>query len=203
MKKSMFFGSFILLAFIPAYLYAQEVQIPTIEIRGSQDKVPAIVKEAILKDFGEGHKPMVWVTNNTIFRRGDLEEITGTDNKVEQSYLIYIETSTGSTLNAHYSLDGKLLSSKEYIKNFKPANKIMMALQNSEYKDWGIKKNFHIIKASSKGVENERYSLIMKKGKQKRTVYVKENGADKATVYGDSNDLLKLEKQVEIADVNW
>ena len=47
----------------------------------------------------------------------------------------------------------------------------MSTLQNSEFKDWGMKKYFHLIKYSSKGIEKERYALVMTKGNEKKTNY--------------------------------
>jgi len=192
-----------MLAIFPALLSAQDIQLPTIEIRASQDKVPLMVKEAVLSDFGESHKPMVWVTDNSLFKRGEWEQITNIEDMDVLSYSVNVKTSTGCTLNAVYTPDGKLISSREYFRNFTPAQKILMALQNSEYKDWGIKKSFHVIKASSKGIENERYALILKKGSDKKTVYIKENKGEKATVYSEPNNRMISLRKWDLADGNW
>jgi hypothetical protein len=194
MKKSMLFWSFVVLALFPAYLFAQDIQLPTIEIRAGQDKVPARVKDALLNDFGEGHKPFVWVTNNSLFRMNNWEQSSGVENKEIYSYSIRTKTSTGSTLDALYTQDGKLISSREYLKNFKPSQNVLLALQNSEFKDWGIKKNFHLIKSSSNGIEKERYALEMIKGKDKKTVRFDAKSGILAVVPGE----LK-----ELADLDW
>jgi hypothetical protein len=194
MKKSMLFWSFVVLALFPTYLFAQEIQLPTIEIRAGQDKVPARVKDALLNDFGEGHQPFVWVTNSSLFRINGLEQGINLENMEVYSYSIRTNTTAGSSLDAVYTPDGKLISAREYLKNIKPSQNVLLALQNSEFKDWGMKKNFHLIKYSSKGIEKERYALVMIKGKDKKTVHLDANGAMLAVVPGE----LK-----ELADIGW
>lgn len=194
MKKSIFFGSLLMVAFSPAYLFAQEIKLPTVEIRVSQDKVPAQVKEAILNDFGEGHKPIAWVTNNSQFDTYAWEQSTNIENVDVFNYAIHTKTTAGSTLDAVYTSDGKRINSKEHLINFKPGLNIMLALQNTEFKDWGVKKSLHSIKVSSSGSEKERYALIMKKGNAKKTVYLDSNGRMLANLEGE---------HLELADANW
>ena len=79
-----------MLAIFPALLSAQDIQLPTIEIRASQDKVPLMVKEAVLSDFGESHKPMVWVTDNSLFKRGEWEQITNIEDIRSQANDVFL-----------------------------------------------------------------------------------------------------------------
>jgi hypothetical protein len=190
MKKSMLFGSFVMLAFSPTYLCAQDIQLPTVEIRVTQDLVPKVVKEAVLKDFGEGHNPIVWVTPQSLFDTYEWAQSTNVDNLDIYYYALQCKTTVGSTLYVVYSPEGKLINSKEVIKNFRPELRIMLALQNTEYKDWAISKDLLVKKVSSNGSEKERYALMMKKGNAKKTIFLDAKGSMLA-----NND--------DVADVNW
>jgi hypothetical protein len=194
MKKSTLFGSFVMLALIPAYLFAQEVKLTTVEIRVSQDLVPAKVKYAVLNDFGISHKPFAWVSSSTLFDTYEWSQITNPNNLDIYSYGLHSTTTAGSTLDANYTADGKLINSREYIRNFKPSRNIMLALQNTEYRDWGIKRDYHLIKLSSTGSEKERYALIMIRGNKKQTVFLDSNGGILAERRGDHG---------ELADLDW
>ena len=172
----MLFWSLLMLASFPAYLCAQETQLPTIEIKVSQDKVPLEVKQALLKDFGEGHQPLAFVTANSLFDTYAWEQTTNTENLEVYNYSLSTRTSSGSSLDANYTPDGKLISSREIVKNFKPDQSILMALQNSEYKDWVINNDFLLRKVLPNGSEKGRYSLVMSKGNEKKTIYFDVNG---------------------------
>jgi len=194
MKKSTLFWSFVILAVFPAYLGAQEIQLPTVEIRVNQDLVPAKVKDAVLNDFGVGHKPIEWVNSNTIFNASQWTQRSDVNTLDIHSYSLRVKTDNGSSLDAFYTADGKLINSREYLKNFKPSQEILMTIQNSEYKDWGISKDFHLIKVSSTGSSTERLGFVMKKGKEKKTVYFDENNRILAVESGDHGELADLDR---------
>jgi hypothetical protein len=194
MKKSKFFGSYLMLAFLPAYLCAQNIQLPTVEIKVSQNLVPQAVKEAVLKDFGEGHKPIVWVTNETLFSADVWAQSANIENLDVYNYGLHSQTSTGCSLDAFYTLDGKLINSREYLKNIRPDIHIMQALQGTEYRDWSINKDFLVRKISSGGTEKERITLIMQKGSAKKTIQLDNNGKMIASQEGE---------HAELADANW
>jgi hypothetical protein len=194
MKKSMLLGSIFTLALSPAFLNAQEIKLPTVVINVSQDKVPLKVKEAVLNDFGGDHKPITWVTTHSIFSTYDWEQSTNVDNLDVYSYAIHSQTSNGCTLDAAYTPDGKRINSRESLRNFRPAQSILNTLQNSEYKDWAINKDFLVRKVSSNGSEKERYALLMKKGNQKKTILLDSNGKILANQRGE---------HLELADANF
>ena len=107
------------------------------------------------------------------------------------SYAIHSKTTAGDALDALYSADGKKISSREFYKNFRPSEKIMLALQNSEFKDWGIAQDYHLIKALSNGKEKERYELVMRKGDEKKFLYFDQNGE------------LLSNKNIALAEAEW
>jgi len=167
--KNLFVASVLLLGFFTAYAQKQQVQqLPALEVKVSQDKVPAKVKEAFIKKFGDGHQPFAWVSGPSDFNTYRLESLNPESTDIEQ-YSMHTRATNGSTLDVYYSADGKLLSSRENLKNFRPEHHIMVSLQNTEYKDWALSKNFRVIKISHKGDEKERYGFVMKKGKEKKT----------------------------------
>jgi hypothetical protein len=194
MKKSMLFGNLLMLVAFPAILYAQEVQLPTVEVKINQDLIPARVKEAVLNDFGPGHKPIAWVGNNTIFNASDWARNTDVYNLDVFSYSLRVKTNNGCTLDAAYTTDGRLINSREYLKNFRPSFDILMALQNSEFKDWAINKDFHLIKVSSSGSAQERLGLVIMKGREKKTIYFDENSRILAVESGDHGELADLDR---------
>jgi hypothetical protein len=176
MKKSNLLGMFVMLALLPAYLQAQHINLPTMVIKVSQDKVPLKVKEAFLKDFGEGHKPFAWATAQTLFDTYEWEQRTNVKNMEIYTYALHTETTVGSSLDAVYTADGKLINSRELVKDFEPPRNILSALQNSKYKDWVIAKDFHIIKISNGSNEKEHYDFRLTKGNAKKTVYFDKYG---------------------------
>jgi hypothetical protein len=192
MKKSMLFWSFVMLAVFPAYLGAQESH--EVVIQGSRDLVPAKVKQALLNDFGESHKPLAWFTNSTLFNDNEWRHSINVETQEIYKYAIHVKTSAGSSLYVEYAPDGKRILSREYLKNFRPAPQIMRALQNNGYRGWGLKETSQLIKASSNGPEKERYALLMAKGKEKKTVFVDGNSRLLAVQPG---------KHLELADLNW
>jgi len=192
MKKSTFFWCFIMLVVFPAYLYAQESHEAV--IMGSKDIVPAKVKEAVLNDFGASHQPFAWVDNASFFNSEEWIKSTNVEKLEVITYVIRTKTTNGSSLDAVYAADGKLISSREYLKNFRPDRNIMLALQNTEYKDWGLKKTSQLIKVSSTGSEKQRYALVMMKGKEKKTLYIDENNKVLAVVPGEHATLADLDR---------
>jgi hypothetical protein len=198
MKKSMLFGSFLMLALVPAFVFAQNIKLPTVEIRVNQDLVPAKVKIAVMNDFGANHKPFAWIENNTVFNTYDWAQITDPNVLDVYAYGLHVKTLSGSSLDVTYTADGKLINSREYIRDFRPSLDVMLALQNSQYKDWGIKTDSHLRKFSStfssNGSEKERYALVMQKGKEKKTLLLDSNGNILADKSGAHTELAFLER---------
>jgi hypothetical protein len=194
MKKSMLFGSLLLMAIFPAYLNAQEIQLPSVEIKVSQDNVPFKVKTAVLNDFGKDHTPFAWVNNQSIWDSSVWAQSTNIDNQDVYFYSIHTETSNGSSLYADYTPEGKLSRSREYVKSFVPSHDILVALQNSEYKDWSISKDIFLRKLALNGSEKQRYTLVMKKGNEKKTILLDANGKMLAVQPG---------VHLELADANY
>jgi hypothetical protein len=205
MKKPMLFWSFVMLAVFPAYLGAQEIKqqitFPEVEIQGKMDLVPAKVKEAVLNHFGESHEPFAWINTNSlwictksIFNDYEWQQNTADANLPVCSYALHVKTNTGSTLDAVYTSDGKRISSREYLKNHKPTRDILLALQNSEFRDWGLKKSSHLKKVSSDGSEIQHYEIVVQKGKEKKTIHFDENSRILAVENGE---------HIELADLDW
>jgi hypothetical protein len=198
MKKSMLFWSFVMLAVFPAYLGAQESEYPlTVPKFGEvtvSKALPAKVREAVLNDFGESHKPLAWFTNSTLFNDYEWRQSTNVDKLEVYKYAIHVTTNAGSSLDAEYAADGKRIFSREYLKNFRPAPQIMLTLQKNGYKDWGLKETSQLIKASSNGPEKERYALVMTKGKEKKTVIFDGNSQLLAVQKGEHLELADLDR---------
>ncbi len=200
MKKSMLFVSLFVLALFPGLTYAQdmgevipqEYTLPAVKIQASQSLLPAVVKDAAIKDFGPGTKPIAFVNGSTDFSTWNWANVEDPRLMNVYYYQLSTKTSNGSTLDANYLADGKLLNSKEYVKNFKPSLKIMLALQNTQYKDWGIKKDVGIIKRYYNGTEQEHYAFVMVKGNQKRTIRLNQNGEMLADLPGTHLQLADL-----------
>lgn len=176
MKKSMFFMIFILLAAVPACLLAQNIELPAVEIRVTIDKVPPAVKGAFVKDFGEGHQPMVWATTSSKFDTYGWEQSVDVQNQEIYYYALHTQTSNGGSLDAVYTPDGKLIRSREEVKNFEPPQVILASLEKSNYKDWKIAKDVHVIKVYEGKTSKDQYALRLEKGKQKKVVYFDKSG---------------------------
>lgn len=166
----------ILLAAYPAYLQAQDIQLPTVEIKVSQDLVPPVVKDAFLKDFGEGHQPMVWAKTSSTFNTYGWEQSMDTKNQEILFYSLHTKTTNGSALDAVYTPDGKLVRSREEVKDFEPPQVILTSLEKSNYKDWTIAKDVHLVKVYEGKTSTDHYALKLEKGKQKKVVYFDKDG---------------------------
>jgi hypothetical protein len=176
MKKSLLFRGLILLAVCPAYLYAQEIQLPEVVIKANRDLVPAKVKSAFIEEFGAGHLPVEWVSSNTKFRiTSGIQNIDPVNTDIV-FYSFYIRTDNDWTLDANYTPEGKLISSREYLKDFKPKRNVVLAVKNSDFRDWHIKSDFLIINTLPSGASKERYGLIVQKGNKKKTLYFDKKG---------------------------
>lgn len=177
MKKSMLFVVFICLAAFPSFSQEEkQVTLPTIEIRVSPDLVPPVVKDAVVKDFGEGHQPIVWATTKSKFNTFGWEQSVDVATQDINYYAVHTQTSTGSALDAVYTPDGKLVRSRELVKNFQPPQTILASLQKSDYKDWTIAKDVHLVKVYQGGAAKEHYDLQMVNGKKKKTLYFDKDG---------------------------
>lgn len=178
MKKLNFFGVLFLLALFPGGLFAQQkpIQLEPVEIRITLDKVPPAVKAAVVRDFGEEHQPVVWANSHSKFDTWGWEQRVNVDKMDVNYYTIHTYKSNGSYLEAVYTPEGKLVRSRETIKNFKPSRAILASLQKSEYKDWKITKNVYIIKAVEGKENKEHYAFKLEKGKQNKTVYFDKDG---------------------------
>jgi hypothetical protein len=177
MKKSMLFMVFICLAAFPSFSQEEKnITLPTIEIRVSPDLVPPVVKDAVVKDFGEGHKPIVWATTSSKFNTYGWEQSVDVATQDINYYAVHTQTTTGSALEAVYTPDGKLVRSKEEVKNFEPPQAILASIQKSNYKDWTIAKDVLMIKVYQGGVPKEHYEFKMIKGKQKKSLYFDKDG---------------------------
>ena len=183
-----------MVAIFPAYLFAQQIQLPTVEIKITQDLVPQAVKQAALKDFGSDHKPITWITEESLFNADVWTQSTNVENMDIYNYALHSQTSTGCTLDAYYTLDGTLINARECLKNFKPDLKIMLALQGTEYRDWSVSKDFLIRKISYYRSEKLRIGLVMQKGKEKKTLLFDDNAKMIANQEGE---------HMELADADW
>lgn len=178
MKKLMLIKIVFLLVAFPSYLFAQEKEITleTVEIKVTLDKVPPAVKAAVVNDFGESHQPVVWANSHSKFSTYGWEQNVNPDNMDINYYTIHTHKSNGSYLEAVYTPDGKLVRSREDVKNFVPSQAILAGLQKSEYKDWKITKDVYIVKTYEGGKSKEHYDLRLAKGNQKKTVYFDKDG---------------------------
>jgi hypothetical protein len=186
--KNLVIAGLLLLVFFPAFSQKRQIQqLPAAEVKSDQGMLPDRVREAFIKNFGEGHLPFAWVTDVSNINTERLQS----ENLDFERYTLSTRTNGGSTLDAYYSADGTLLSSRENLKNFRLDRPILVSLQSTQYKDWSINKTFHVIKSSFKGIEKERYGIVMKKGKEKRTLLLDPNGMLLADIRG------------ELSEANW
>lgn len=178
MKNSFMLKIFTLLAFVPTYLNAQEteqnVELNTVEIRVTKDKVPPTVKDAVMRDFGEG-TPLVWATTSSKFNTFGWEQLRNVNNQNIDAYSVHIKGKNGSALVAIYTPDGKLIRSKETLKGMATPPIILSSLAKSDYKDWKVSQENAIIKTYS-GTTNEHYAVRVEKGKQKKLLYFDKDG---------------------------
>jgi hypothetical protein len=91
-------------------------------------------------------------------------------------YVLHTKTKTGSALDAVYTPDGKLVRSREEIKDFEPPKTVLASIEKSPYKDWTITKDVHLIKVNESGKTMDHYDLKMEKGREKKSVYFDKDG---------------------------
>jgi hypothetical protein len=177
------------LSFTPMVLQAQEsekprITLPEVEVLNYNED-HFLINENFHRLYGESHKPFVWADNDFFLfpkSKHDPDIIT---------YTIKGEASNGSTLYVIYSHEGKLLKSKEVLRNFTPAEPIINTLRNIEHKGWIVKKNVSIRKITNDGVMTERNYLRLEKGKNKKILCLDENGR---RINGTKDEIAELDR---------
>lgn len=163
----------LLIGLTPMVLQAQDTERTRITLPGvvgTYDQGKVLIDENFQRNYGESHKPLIWAKNDfSLFP----------DVKHDPDVIMYTVrgiASNGSTLTVTYSHEGKLLNSREVLRNFTPTEPIINTLRNIEYKDWVLKRNVSIRKISSSGLMTERNYLRLEKGKNKKILCLDENG---------------------------
>jgi hypothetical protein len=59
--KTLVIAGVLLLGFFPAFSQKRQIQqLPVAEVKSNKSILPDKVKEAFIKEFGEGHQPFAW-----------------------------------------------------------------------------------------------------------------------------------------------
>jgi hypothetical protein len=146
---------------------------PTEELSLSKDKIPDVIKQAVQKDFVNG-EPVKWGIFPQVLQEYGWV-VDKSSNSATDFYEVYIKTKDGSDMFAIYSKDGKLLRSKEVIKNLPLPQAVRTALANSEYKDWTIKGDVAKV-TDYKNKVSVHYIVKVTKNNKVHNLYFDENG---------------------------
>ncbi len=179
MRKLIFIKILFLLSVFPALLFAQQKQekITPVEFKTDPAKVPAIVKENFMKDFGRGNQPVAWATSKTKFEPYGWDQNINAGIEKNWLYICHAKTSNGDQLDAVFLPDGKLIRSREEVKNFDPPKVVLAAIEKSPYKDWKITKDAAIIRTYDENDKsNSHYDIVLQKGREKKHMYFDDKG---------------------------
>jgi hypothetical protein len=175
MKKLFFMGAFFLGFFYP--MMAQDLDVneiqPVEKMVLTKDKIPAAVNQAVSKDFRNG-QPVKWGNFPYVLKEYGWV-VDKADNTKPDYYEVFIKTENGSDMYAIYSSDGKLIRSKEILRNMPLPKSIEEALFKSEYKDW--KKTGDLEKITNfMNAQKSHYIVTVEKNNKTHHLYFDDAG---------------------------
>lgn len=159
-----------LLAFA-AQSFAQDV---LYDAKIKKEEVPVVIIESIETDFPgfvlDEFKaiPLEFVEEDVIVNKN----IASLDDY--ETFEITL-SGKGKLLEATYDRSGKLLSTKEHMKNVAPPVAVRQAISKA-YPGWTLAKDTYYMTHHGKGKARERYRLELIKGNEKMHVYTDANG---------------------------
>jgi hypothetical protein len=179
MKKAIVSCSIALLCLLPAIPQAidEEVdeEVPVKAVILKKDQIPAEVQKSVGKDFTYG-EPIQWSNFPYLFQKYGWSIANNGDETIQPDrYDVMIKSKNGGTLNAVYSADGKLLRSREVLKNGPLPLAVEKSINQSEYKDWRIQADKELIQDfENNGLKH--YIVRVENGDEKKALYFDEQG---------------------------
>ncbi len=155
----------------------EEDEIVENELVLKSNEIPAALKNAVDKSFKNG-TPIQWYSFPYVFKeygwafKNDKNNMSS--NSQPELYDVQLKTAKGSRIDAVFTKDGKLIRSKEVLKNIKLPSQIVNAVEHSEYKNYNIIGDRFLIKNAENNTSH--YSVIVKKGNKKHTLYFDKDG---------------------------
>ncbi len=181
MKKTIIpFVAYFLLsfsAFAQMPVPEEEQEVPVDKLVLKSNDVPQDVKQSVQKSFMDGTVIKWYSFPYTLKQYGWAYKNEINNNSMDtrpNMYAVHIKTSDGSWVDAVFSKDGKLIRSKEVIKNSELPAPIINAIEKSKYHDWGITDDRVVIKDNKN--KTICYSVQVQKDNKKHNLYFDANG---------------------------
>ncbi len=172
MKKLMFLFLSIM---VPAFPILAQTMVPLERLTLTKDEMPKAIIEAANKLF-EGNTQIAWGKFPY-----ELKEygwaVDPDQSKPIDHYEIQIKVGDGFNIYAVLDSNGELLRFKEVKKNAVPPRSVLIALENSKYKDWKIVGDVMHVKYNKNDAE-EHISLNLRKGNKTKNVTFKVDGIE-------------------------
>lgn len=179
MKKIIFIVAGMLLMFSPVFSQARDVEenVPVGKLVLKSNQIPPTLESAFQKSF-KNETPLEWYSFPYILKKygwafkNNLGTTTGSSQPV--LYAVEMKTDQGSTIDAVYDENGKLLREKEILKSVELPTPVIKALDNSEYK--GCKIVGDKLKITNIKSSMEYYSVAVEKNNKEHRLYFDQNG---------------------------
>ena len=176
--KTLFLISLLnLLVIFPSISQVEEKvgeEVPLKEIIVPIDKIPATVVKAAKHDFIDGDV-LQWSKISQLFNEYEWNvKPNKSGAEIPDEYMVYMKTKDGSNMVAVYTKDGKLVRSKEKIKNAIVPQVIEKSIQEGAYKGWKTVGDKELVKDYQNKLA-KHYIVRVQKGNQKRTLYFDDN----------------------------
>ncbi len=174
---------------------AEEAPVATLILK--KDQIPTEVQKSAGKDFTYG-VPVQWSNFPYLFQKYGWTVVTeGSEDVKPDRYAVTIKTKGGGTFDAVYTANGKLLRSREILKDGPLPQVVETSLNESKYKNWKVFADKELIRDfENQGLKH--YVVKVKNGNEKKALYFDEQGklvAQKKILKEEKKEEMKMEKE--------
>lgn len=168
-----------LLIFGPVFSQAKDVEedVPVGKLVLKSNQVPPALQSAFKKSF-KNETPLEWYSFPYVLKKYGwaFKNYQGSSMESAQPvlYAVEMKTTEGSTIDAVYNENGKLLREKEVLKGVELPTPVIKALDNTEYKNYKIVGDK--LKITNVNNNMKYYSVAVEKNNKKHRLYFDQNG---------------------------
>lgn len=142
----------------------------------TEAEVPATIKLAVTDNFRD-YLPQKLSSLDLPYKINKDGWIGNNDPMQQQvdGYKVNILTNNGSSLEADYSADGKLIRFRQMIKNEPLPRNVQLAIADSNYKDWMITGDHEVKKGEGNHV-SDQFFVKVEKANRTRNLHIDDKG---------------------------
>jgi hypothetical protein len=174
MKKLSSLFVFVLCCIAPVFSQEENEGMLIEDIVVNQDEVPADILNSFHLDFSDG-VPVKWSLFPYLFEEYGWRVVPNEGLAKTSRYAVVLKAQNGSEFHAVYDAKGKLIRSREILKNCDVLPSIKKKLSQTEYKDWKVDSDKELIKDFEYYMK-KHYVIRVMKDEKKKVLYFDQNG---------------------------